>query len=62
MPILAISIDGESPSMRTVQQRTARLIPGVLCEVWADERLQLCLVERVDRDLVSVRRLPGQKA
>jgi hypothetical protein len=63
MPILSVALNGETPSMRTVQLRTAKLMPGVLCEVWADEHLQLCLVEHVNADgSVSVRRLPSMPA
>lgn len=43
MPILPVALDGEKPSLRTIQLRTQRLVSGVLCEVWADERMHLCL-------------------
>ena len=60
MPILAVSLDNGAPSMRTVQLRTARLVRGVLCDVWANNSLQLCVVERVDPDgSITVRRLPA---
>lgn len=59
MPIVPVSLDGETPTMRTVQMRTPKLRPGVLCEVWADERMQLCIVESVDMDGgIAARRLP----
>jgi hypothetical protein len=60
MPILSVSLNNETPSMRTVLLRTPKLIPGVLCEVWVDDRLQLCVVDRVEADgSVSARRLPA---
>lgn len=63
MPILAVSLDNGAPSMRTVQLRTARLVRGVLCDVWADNSLQLCMVERVNPDgSLRVRRLPAMPA
>ena len=63
MPILAVSLDNGALSMRTVQLRTASLVPGVLCEVWADDGLQLCVVERVHPDgSFSFRRLPAMPA
>ena len=60
MPVLSVSLDGGAPTMRTVQLRTQKLTPGVLCEVWADERMQLCVVDfvRVDGSF-GARRLPG---
>lgn len=62
MPILQVSLDGDSPTMRTIQLRTAKLAPGVLCEVWADDRMQLCMVERVHDDgSISARRLPAPR-
>ena len=60
MPIVPVSLNGEKPTMRTVQKRTKQLTSGVLCDVWADERLQLCLIERVNDDgSIVVRPLPG---
>jgi hypothetical protein len=59
MPVLSVSLDGDMPNMRTVQPRTAKITAGVLCEVWADERLQLCIVDRVNADgSIAARRLP----
>ena len=63
MPIIPVSLPvsfgGEAPAMRTVQKRTPQLSAGVLCEVWADERFQLCLVDRINADgSIVVRRLP----
>ena len=63
MPILSVSLNGEHPTMRTVQFRTSKLVPGVLCEVWADERMQLCVVDRIKPDgSISARRLPAMPA
>lgn len=60
MPVLSVSLDGGMPDMRTVQPRTPKITPGVLCEVWADERMQLCVVDRVNADgSIAARRLPG---
>lgn len=60
MPILLVSLNNEAPSWRTVQLRTAKLIPGILCEVWADNRLQLCVVQSVNPDgSLSARPLPA---
>ena len=60
MPIFSVSLNGGTPSLRTVQLRTTKLVPGVLCEVSTDEGMQLCVVERVNGDdSVSVRSLPG---
>jgi hypothetical protein len=50
VPILPVSLNGERPSMRTVQLRTGKLTVGVLCEVWADGRMHLCLIEHVNAD------------
>lgn len=59
MPIVPVSLDGETPSMRRVQKRTPHLSSGVLCEVWVDEELQLCLIDRVNEDgSIAARRLP----
>jgi hypothetical protein len=59
MPVLSVSLDGGSSTMRTVQLRTAKLAPGVLCEVMENERLLLCEVLRVNRDgSFTARRLP----
>ena len=60
MPVVAVSFDrNERPSMRTVQLRTPALLVGVLCEVWADERMHLCVVQSVNSDgSMRVRRLP----
>lgn len=59
MPVVSVSLDGQTPTMRTVQLRTPKLRPGVLCEVWADEQMQLCLVESVKDDgAITARRLP----
>ena len=63
MPIVPVSLNGESPSMRTVLLRTGKLVAGVLCEVWANERIHLCLVERVNADgSIVVRPLPDLPA
>lgn len=60
MPIVAVSLNGERPAMRTVELRTPTLVTGVLCEVWADEGMELCVVERVNSDgSFTVKRLPG---
>jgi hypothetical protein len=60
MPVLLISLNGGTPTMRTVQQRTAKLTAGVLCEVWADERMQLCIVDRINVDgSITARVLPA---
>lgn len=48
--------------MRTVQLRTVQLQPGVLCEVWTGDRMQLCMVDQVVDGTLKVRRLPGEKA
>ncbi len=59
MPIVPVSLDDDVPKMRTVIPRTAQIRTGALCEVWADERMQLCLVESVGKDgAIVVRRLP----
>jgi hypothetical protein len=50
VPILPVCLNGKNATMRTVQLRTRALIPGVLCEVWAEEGMQLCLIERVNAD------------
>jgi hypothetical protein len=60
MPIVSVSLDGETPTTRTIQLRTPKLRPGVLCEVWADEEMQLCIVESVNADgSIAARRLPA---
>ena len=59
MPILSVSLDGQPPTMRTVQPRTTNLKAGALCEVWADEQMQLCLVDEIHDDgAIVARRLP----
>jgi hypothetical protein len=58
MPVLSVSLDGGTPSMRIVEPRTPKLAPGVLCEVWADERMRLCVVISVEGGTIAVRRLP----
>jgi hypothetical protein len=59
MPIVPVSLNGESPTMRTVQPRTSKLQPGVLCEVWADNQMHLCIVESTNSDgSIKVRELP----
>jgi hypothetical protein len=63
MPVLSVSVDGGTPSWRTVEPRTPKLAPGVLCEVWLDERMQLCAVLSVNADgTIAVRRLPEAAA
>jgi hypothetical protein len=59
MLVVQVSVDGDSPVDRAIESRTHNLIPGVLCEVWSDEGMRLCVVERIDEDgCVAVRRLP----
>ena len=59
MLVVPVSVNGDSPVDRAIESRTHNLIPGVLCEVWADEGMRLCVVERIDEDgCVAVRRLP----
>ena len=57
MPIVLVSVNGEPPAHRTVDFRTSKPKAGTLCEVWADDRMQLCMIERTVPTLV-VRRLP----
>ena len=59
MLVVQVSVDGDSPVDRAIESRTHNLIRGVLCEVWSDEGMRLCVVERVDEDgCVAVRCLP----
>jgi hypothetical protein len=59
MPVISVSLNGDVPSMRTVLLRTAQLAPGVLCEVWAFDQMQLCVVERIAADgAITVSCLP----
>src|SRR5688572_21822880 len=60
LPILSVTLDGEQPTMRTVHPRTTTIKSGVLCEIWVDERMQLCVVDSVGDDgSITARRLPG---
>lgn len=59
MPIIHVSLDRARATTRTVQFRTSRVRAGVLCEVWLDDEMELCLVDRVNEDgSIEVRRLP----
>jgi hypothetical protein len=60
VPIVPVSLkNGEAPSPRTIELRTPKLTRGVLCDVLVDERMQLCIVDRVyDDGAVCVRLLP----
>ena len=60
MPIMPVSLNGNPPSIRTVECRTPEVLPGALCEIWADEGVLLCVVERINTDgSITVRPLPA---
>lgn len=60
---MLVAFHGHGPVTRSVEIRTPRLRPGVLCDVWVDDRPELCLVEQVvgEREIV-VKPLPGPRA
>jgi hypothetical protein len=60
MPILLVSLDAEGPAYRTVELRTPTLSCGVLCEVWIDDHMELCVVDQT-LPYLMVRRLPELK-
>jgi hypothetical protein len=60
MQQMLVAVRGHDPVTRSVEIRTPQLRRGVLCDVWIDERPELCLVEQVigEREIV-VTPLPG---
>lgn len=54
-----VSIDGAPPQETLVQPRTGTVVPGVLCEVAINGKIELCVVDRVGALTLDVRRLPN---
>ena len=60
---LLVALSGEAPVLRDVEPRAADLKPGTLCEIRFDDRVRLCVVDRIIADVeIEVRPLPEPPA